>query len=174
MLLNCGCGTVQPPEPWVNVDSDPQWRPPVEADPLSGLPFEDGFFDGAYSGHVLQMIAWADLVPWLTEVRRVTAGPVRLSVPDLMEAITAWHGGDRDWFPIAAEHEPGIDGAFCMYVTQAGSTRSIFTTTHLFDVCARAGFGTVRVEHYGVCDALPVLATLDSRPNESLIVTALP
>lgn len=176
-LLNVGCGPVQPTDDlWTNLDSDPRWAGPncIHADPLAlHLPWPDGAFDGATSVHVLQMVAWPDLIPWLSEVRRVVDGPVRLSVPDIMEAITAWHGGDRGWFPIAAEHEPSIDGAFCLYVTQAGATRSIFTVLHLIELCSRAGFQTARVEQHGVCEWLPALAALDTRPNESLIVTAL-
>lgn len=169
-LANIGCGPVQP-EGWYNLDPDPQWCA-IEANPTVGIPVPDGYFAGAVANHVLMMVPWHELVPWLTEVRRAVDGPVRFSVPDIAEAITALHGGDRDWFPISAEHEPSIDGAFCMYVTQAGQTRSIFTTEYLASVLARAGFESSKVEHYGVCEWLPALAALDSRPHESLIVTA--
>lgn len=172
-LLNIGCGHVQP-DGWTNVDPDPHMHA-IVADPASpgGIPWaEDGEFRGAVANHVLMMVPWVLLVPWLREVRRVVDGPVRLSVPDIAQAIQAYHGGDRDWFPISMEHEESVDGAFAMYVTQAGATRSIFTETYLWDLCTRAGFQEIRTEQYGVCDWLPALAALDSRPHESLIVTA--
>lgn len=170
-----GAGSVQPPDPWTNADVDPRWNTrgnSVHIQPAGRLPWDDDWYDGTCANHVLQMIAWPDLVPWLAEVRRVTAGPVRLLVPDMPGAVDAWQRGDADWFPISDEHESSVDGKFAMYVMQAGATRTFFTPAWLMELCARAGFESVSVGGYGVCDQLPLLASLDSRPNESIVVTA--
>lgn len=169
-LLNIGCGTVWPGDPWTNVDPDPSHGPRgsyVVADPLTGLPFDDGWFDGAVAHHVLMMVPWVDLPRWLGEVRRVTAGPLRVSVPNMHAAITAWRGHDRDWFPVSAETAPTVDEAFCLYVTQGGATRSIFTAPRLASLLT-AHYGPLR----GIDQWRPELAALDSRQDESLIMEA--
>lgn len=174
-LLNLGCGPVLADEPWVNADSDTRYGAGVaHVDPLDpgGLPWPDDYFRGTVANHVLQMIPWPDLVRWLREVRRVTDGPVRLLVPDFSGAVDAWRDGDTEWFPISDEHETMIDGKIVMYLTQAGASRSFFTGPWLLDLCSRAGFGSCIIGGYGDCPPLPALAALDSRPSESLIVTA--
>ncbi len=186
--LNLGAGTQQP-EGWVNVDSDPQWaryaadgNPMVLADPLLGLPWSAGPFDGVVAHHVLQMVAWPDLVPWLSEVRRVMrpGAVLRLSVPDLLGAVDAYERMAIGWFPIADGHEPTIDGKLCMYLSQAGATRSVFTANWLEELLTRAGFddGRARANRWG--DEWPPWGTngerwlmdLDSRQGESLYAEA--
>lgn len=173
--LNLGCGPVQP-DGWVNVDSDPQWGALV-ADPVGEFPFEEWDFDYVVAHHVLQMVAWADLVPWLTKVRFVlkAGGVLRVSVPDLIGAIDAWSMRRGNWFPIADEHEPSVDGKLCLYVTQGGFTRSVFTEGWLRELLDRAGFsrvvrplmgGTILCDDEEICD-------LDSRRNESIMLEAI-
>lgn len=172
-LLNIGAGWVHPDEPWLNVDVDPQFGLPL-ADPLApgGLPWPDGYFRGGVAHHVLMMIPRADLIPWLVEVRRVVDGPLRISVPDLLRAVEAYHEGDVAWFPIADEIERTLGGKLVTYITQGGQTRSVFTLSYLMGLCADAGFSSVTRAVYGVSERLPILAALDSRPSESLYVEA--
>lgn len=173
--LNLGCADVQP-EGWENADVDPCWGARV-ADPVGDWPFEEWDFDYVVANHVLQMVAWADLVPWLSAVRFVlkAGGVLRLVVPDLAAAFDAWAMQRSGWFPIDDRHESSVDGKLCMYVTQAGTTKSVFTEAWLRELLDRAGFskvarplagGTVLCEDAGICD-------LDSRRGESILLEAM-
>lgn len=174
--LNIGCGPVVA-HGWMNVDHSTEWEAlgAWHGDPLDGLQWDDHTFDGAVAHHVLQMVAWPDLVPWLSEVRRVLkrAAWLRITVPDIERAFAALERQRIAWFPIDDEHEQSIDGKFCMYVSQAGATRSVFTSTWLHELLARAGFV---VSHTcatgGYTAGADWLLALDSRLDESIIVEA--
>lgn len=170
--MNLGCGPVQPAG-WVNADTDPRWAAPH---PASLWPTHQGKLDLIVANHVLQMVEWPQLVPFLLDCRDGLrdGGVLRLLVPDARAAISALHKRDAAWFPIADEHERSVDGKFCMYLTQAGATRSIFTAEWLIELCVRAGF-------YEACALEPGESTLpveygptelDSRAAESIIVEA--
>lgn len=173
--LNIGCGPVQP-DGWWNIDHDQAWANPLTgatlADPLGTLPTGDDTAEGAVAHHVLQMVPWPNLVQWLTEVRRVLRpnAVLRLSVPDLLGAMEAHDRGDRAWFPVAPEHEPSVDGALCMYLTQAGATRSVFTSDWLAELLLRAGYRRAWRTSCGNTLGPKWLADLDSRPAESIYV----
>lgn len=166
MRLNIGAGPIQPAD-WSNVDPDPQW---------GVLPWPARWararFEGAVANHVLQLVAWPDLVPWLVVARDVLepGGWLRLLVPDFPGAYAAALEGNRDWFPIAAEHEPSIDGALCLYLAQAGATRSVFTGPWLCDLMRRAGFVAVHQPRFGETAGPGWLTDLDTREHESIIV----
>lgn len=144
-------------------------------DIAAGLPWDDGTFDYVVAHHALQMLDWQQLVPALVELRRVTrpGGWLRVSVPDVLGAVDAWEKGDAAWFPIADEHERSIDGKLCMYVTQAGATRSVFTQTWLIELLLRAGWQrgrpTIARQSWS---GIAGIVTLDSRESESLYVEA--
>ena len=167
MRLNIGCGPVLL-EDWTNVDPDPQWG----ADFRSLIAFVPDSADGAVAHHVLQMIAWPDLVPWLTEVRRVLkpGAVLRISVPDLYR-VRDWL--DRPWDeddlpPIADEHEASKDGKVCLWVSQAGATRSVFTDSWLMELCQRAGFARALSTNYQSTRlGPPWLLDLDHLPDRS-------
>lgn len=138
----------------------------------SGLPWEDGTMDYVVSHHGLMMLPEPDLIPALAELRRVTkpGGWLRVSVPDMQDAITAYWEGDRGWFPVEAED---TDEAFCRYVTQNGATRSVFTRLRLRRLLIDSGWRIPRPSAYQVsysgCDGI---TELDSRPDESLFMEA--
>lgn len=177
--LNIGCGPVQP-DGWENIDVDPGYPPHRYRlmDPAghNGLDWPAATFDGAVSHHVLQMVPWPDLVPWLEEVRRVLkpGAVLRLSVPDLLGAVGAYLAGDRSWFPIDPAHEESTGGALCMYLTQAGATRSVFTASWLAELFDRAGFAECSwsSSENGVLITMgpPWLVELDNRHAESIYV----
>src|SRR5690349_19794687 len=99
--LNWGCGE-RPAPGWTN--SDIRNLPGVDlcCDIVSGLPVDEETFDYAVSIHALQMVQYFDLVPALSELRRVLRrrGVLRLSLPDLDCAISAYHRGDSAYFCI--------------------------------------------------------------------------
>ena len=172
--LDWGCGP-HPAAGWVGSDRDDHGQDHI-GDIIDGLPYETGEFDYCVTHHTLQMLPWAALVPALAELRRVTAvgGWLRISVPDILAAIRAYDIDDTDHFHIADEHEKTVEGKFCMYVTQAGSTRSVFTAPWLEELCARAGWA--RIRRVGFCattSPYPDIVALDSRPAESLFVEAV-
>lgn len=166
--------------------SDLRWWPGMQMDGpgardhvgaiQDGLPFADGELAYCVASHSLQMLPWPDLVPALTELRRVTrkGGAIRILVPDLLAAFSAYINDQREHFKVAPKIESSLDGAFCVYVTQAGATRSVFTRSHLADLLVRAGwaephrmpFGVTRTPYAGIVD-------LDDREDESLIVEAV-
>lgn len=173
--LNWGCGP-DLRDGWINSDVL-DWGTGQQhvGDIAAGLPFGDGHFDYAVSHHALQMIGWSDLVPTLVELRRVIkpGGWLRLSVPDLLRAFDAWRKHDPSHFPIADEHESSIDGKLCMYVTQAGATRSVFTKAWLFELLQRASFE--RIDScliFSTRSGIADLTSLDTRSAESLFVDA--
>lgn len=182
--LNWGCGPDMRAG-WVN--SDVMRYPAVHdngvlvtqghlGDIRDGLPYRAGQFEYAASHHALQMLAWPELVPALAELRRVLrpGGWLRLTVPDLEAALRAWTDDDVGWFPIADEHEPAIDGKLCMYLTQAGASRSVFTAAWLSDLLRRAGFDAAARLRPGMtlCPDAGIME-LDSRPAESILMEAV-
>lgn len=172
--LHWGCG-FDVASGWENSDVDRHGQQHV-GDIRDGLPYDTGTFDYTVTHHALQMLPWAALVPALTELRRVTTpgGWLRLSVPDLVAAIHAYGDGDHDHFRIGDDHERSIDGKFCMYVTQAGSTRTVFTVPYAEELCARAGWRHVVQSAPGVTGSpWPDIVALDGRPTESIFVEAV-
>lgn len=176
MRLNVGAGNVRP-SGWCNVEPYPQDWPPegvIVADPLTGLPWPDATFDGAVAHHVLQMVAWPDLVPWLGEVHRVLkpGAVLRLTVPDMLAAFDAYDENNSDWFPIDEKIESSLDGRLCVYLTQAGATRSVFTAPWLLELLSRAGFvDEAHIEEPGVtCSEHLWILDLDDRMGESIVV----
>jgi SAM-dependent methyltransferase len=138
-----------------------------------GLPWPDGFFSYVVSHHGLMMLPEPDLIPALVELRRVTkpGGWLRVSVPDMDGAIYARQHGLRGWFPVEAET---IDQAFCIYVTQGGATRSVFTVDRLHSLLKAAGWGKrIDCDPFDSYCGLDGITDLDSRPGESLFVEAV-
>lgn len=177
--LNLGCGNVRPVG-WCNVDPHPDSPERViVADPLTGLPWGPDTFDGAVAHHVLQMIGWPDLVPWLTAVRVVLKpGAVfRIIVPDLIGAFDAYDEERIDWFPIADELADTIDGKLCAYLSQCGATRSVFTDAWLREITSAAGFVWAMTcssdgESTGTTGP-PWICDLDTRLAESIVMEVI-
>ncbi len=187
--LSWGCGPVVR-EPWHH--SDIRWWPGMEVDadpdlttwdhvgPITGprnegLPWTDLTFAGIVANHVLQALPWPDLVPALMELRRVLThdGVLRVLVPSLLGAVGALVRREADHFQVADAHESSLDGKFCMYVSQAGATRSVFTVAWLDELLRRAGFSEVVPVSYGTTLlGPPWIIELDSRQDESIIFEA--
>lgn len=178
MRLNLGCGPVRPTG-WCNVDPYPQDYPPervIVADPLVGLPWGPETFDGAVAHHTIMMIDFVNMTPWLSEVRRVMrpGAVLRISTPDILGAFDAYDENRPEWFPIPDTLADSLDGKLCLYLSQCGATRSLFTPSWLADTLSAAGFRDV-VEHDdpGITCGAPWLLDLDSRWDESTYMEAL-
>lgn len=176
--LNWACGPVLP-EDWTNSDRAeyPEAPPGRHPDHLGaiedGLPWADGHFDYVVTHHALCMLSEFELVPALVELRRVTkpGGWLRVSVPDMQQAIMAYREANKDWFPVDAV---STDEAFCRYVTQNGATRSIFTWRRLLRLLVVSGWEDPTREGFRASlSPFPGITDLDSRPHESIFMEAM-
>lgn len=93
--VNVGCGTHYA-RGWINVDRvylpEHHTTPDVVADPVHGLPFEDGSVDRVYLGHILEHIRWDHIVDFCVEVRRILkpGGACAVIGPDIYLTIQLW------------------------------------------------------------------------------------
>ena len=175
MRLNWGCGPVPAPG-WLN--SDRQGAPGIElvCDIRDGLPLETGSLDYVVSIHALQDVCFLEVVPTLTELRRVLrpGGVLRLGLPDMDRAIEAYRRGDRGYFYIPDEHAASLGGKFIAQVIWYGSTRTPFTFDFAAEVLTKAGFGEVRRCRFSETGSpFPEITALDNRERESMFVEAV-
>jgi SAM-dependent methyltransferase len=140
--LNLGCGYQDTPN-WTHVDVRDYGHNAV-ADVLAGLPYAADTFDYAVLNHTLQMFSYEEHPVVLAELKRVLkpGGVVRILVPDLTSALLAFQNEDRSYFPIAADLEPTLSGAFARYLFWHGDTRSAFDDESLPLLLQRNGFGS--------------------------------
>lgn len=96
MKLNIGCGNHRAPEPWINVDIQPDLEPDVVAS-ITALPFDDDSVTDIYCGHVLEHVLFDELPVALAEVRRVLARDGRACFvgPDYDRALA-----NEEWHPL--------------------------------------------------------------------------
>ncbi len=173
--LNWGCGSWTEPG-WINADSKDDPGIDISGDIRDGLPLESDSIDYAATIHALPEIPYDDLVPILTELRRVLKpnGTLRVSVPDLDISIRAYLRNDAEHFVIPDTDSPSVGGKFATYLVWYGYTRSLFTEPYLEELLFKAGFRNVRrckfretfTEHAGIVE-------LDNRETESLFMEAL-
>jgi predicted SAM-dependent methyltransferase len=173
--LNWGCGAHGEPG-WIN--SDAKQGPGIQhaCDVKDGLPLPDANIDYAVSIHALQEIPYPDLVPVLTELRRVLkpGGILRLALPDLERAMQAYEAGDTDYFLIPDEDAKAIGAKMVLQLIWYGHSRTLFTYDFIEELLLQAGFSRVqrcgfretRCGHAGITE-------LDNREAESLFVEAL-
>ena len=86
-LLNLGCGSrysIKADE-WTNIDFVSTSDHVIAHNLLSGIPFEDNYFDVVYHSHVLEHFTKTDAKMFLMECSRVLkpGGIIRIAVPDL-------------------------------------------------------------------------------------------
>lgn len=166
---NFGCATIQP-DGWINVDKE-DFGQTINADVLEGLPFPDDHFDYIVANHTIQAISYHDLLPALTELRRVlkAGGKLRVIVPDAVGAFEALEADNRDWFPVNRDDEPTTAGAFTAYITWFGTNPTLFSWDFAFTLCRRAGFKLFSRVDYKVTSGKDTgIIELDDRKDESI------
>lgn len=171
--LNAGCGSVQP-SGWVNVDRQ-DFGQPHAADFALGTEWGDGTFKGIVCNHSIQESTYDETPKALRELRRILAadGLIRILVPDVTAAVSAYQNGDIGWFPVN-DNEPTLDDKFCVYLNWFGTARSLYTNERLIDVLERAGYTHITPRQLGESED-PKLASLDDRgPEHPLIYEARP
>lgn len=100
ILLNAGCGTHYA-QGWVNCDvwAGGDTKPDVLVKPNEPYPFEDGYFDAIYLGHVIEHIDWHSVVPFLQDMKRMAKpnAPILIVGPDVHKTIQRWKDGVEPW-----------------------------------------------------------------------------
>src|SRR4051812_16965021 len=89
--INLGCGPIARAG-WVNCDAKDLPGVDLRCDLRSGLALGADYADYVAAIHILQDLAYAEIVPALREIRRVLkpGGVLRLAVPDIDRTINAY------------------------------------------------------------------------------------
>jgi SAM-dependent methyltransferase len=173
--LNWGCG--KHPQPgWINSDRKQVPGIDISCDIRDGLPLAEGSVDYAVSIHALPEVPYPDLVPVLTELRRVLrpGGVLRLGLPNLERALDAYRRGDRDWFLIPDEEVSSLGAKLVVQLLWYGYSRTVFVPEFADELLRKAGFA--QVHHVGsgeTASPFPEIVALDDRPQESFFVEAV-
>ena len=173
--LNWGCGHQGVPG-WINADRKSGPDIQITSDIRDGgLPLDSDSIDYVVSTHALPEVPYADLLPVLTELRRVLkpGGVLRLSVPDLDRGVDAYRRGDRDYFLVPDSDAESLGAKLVTQLVWYGYSRTVFTYDFLaewlrkasFDPVTRCAFRETRSSHAGITE-------LDNREPESLFVEA--
>src|SRR5687767_4242021 len=173
--LNWGCGGHTLPG-WINTDVKKGDGIDLSCDIRNGLPFETGSIDYAVSIHALPEVPYTELVPVLTELRRVLkpGGVLRLALPDLIKGVRAYDRGDRDYFLIPDEDARSIGAKLVTQLIWYGYSRTLFTQEFIAEMLERAEFSRVTpCEYRQTASAYPEIIDLDNREAESLFVEAV-
>jgi hypothetical protein len=172
--LNFGCGP-QPLPGWFNVDRQPGPGIDLVADVRGGLPLPPHGMDCAVAMHVLQDLAWPEIVPALVELRRVLmpGGVLRIGVPDLDRAIDAYRAGRHDYFHVPDRDARCLGAKLVTQIIWYGSVRTPFTFDFACELLGRAGFrAPTRCSFGHSASGDAALTALDNRERETLFVEA--
>lgn len=173
--LNWGCGT-QPEPGWINSDRKDAPGIDLSCDIREGLPLPEGSIDYAVSIHAFPEVPYPDLVPAMTELRRVLkpGGTLRLGLPNMERAVEAYRRGDRDWFLIPDDEMSSLGGKLITQLIWYGYSRTLFVPEFAEELLLRAGFAQVHHLEMGrTASAHPDIVALDDRPLESFFVEAV-
>ncbi len=144
--LHLGSGTKYLPG-FVNIDANPMQKVDVWLDVRCGLPFLDGSVDSIYSTHMIEHLYPNELDKLLKECTRVlkAGGAMRIVVPSLSNAITAFQQKRHNWFYDAyPRHFDSLGGRFSNFVFCDGQHRTAFDFSYLDEVLRKAGFQEVK------------------------------
>jgi len=172
--LNWGCGA-HPAPGWLNSDRRDEPGIDISVDIRDGLPLPDESFDYIVSIHALPEIAYPDLVPVLTELRRVlkTGGTLRLALPDIDRGINAYLRGDLGYFLIPDEHSRSAGGKLITQLLWYGYNVSLFSADFVEELLGNAGFRSIEhCKYRETASGHAGIVELDNRERESLFIEA--
>src|SRR6476659_3429647 len=126
--LNWGCGPRGAPG-WINSDRNQGRGVDICCDIGKGLPLETDSMDYVVSIHALPEVPYPELVPVLSELRRVLKpdGVLRLALPDLDKGIAAYQRKDRDFFLIPDDEVKSLGAKLIVQLIWYGYSRTLFT-----------------------------------------------
>ena len=165
--LHWGCGD-RTPSDWINADFREGPGIDIGCNILDGLPLASDSIDYIFSEHALQQLEILYVVDALRELHRVLkpGGGLRLCLPDLDRAISAYQGGSRDYF--WCWDWDTISGNFITQILDYNNTRTPFTYEFAEELLRKAGFIHVRrVEYRQTSSSYPELVELDSWEGDS-------
>lgn len=178
--LNLGCGKTPAPG-FCNLDY--YWHPGIDVcwDVTRGLPFEDGYFGGGFSEHMLEHVDFDRALALLKECRRVLrpGGLLRLVVPD-GELYLALYAAHLDGQPVQLPYAEDDRASFA-FVTPMVSVNRIFRFhghRFIWDyetlrlALLHAGFSEVWKSRFGESEDRRLLCEQERRAVESLYVEA--
>lgn len=173
--VHIGCGPCAEPG-WINVDRLPAPGVNVVCDITQGIPLLPGASDSVVAMHVLQDLSYNEILPCLAELRRLLkdGGILRLGLPDLEKALTAYMLGDDRYFYIPDEDAADIGAKLVTQITWYGSVRTPMTYGFVREGLLRSGFRAVHRCGFGQTHgAHPEIVSLDNRARETLYVEAV-
>lgn len=173
--LNWGCGR-RGAAGWINSDRKTGEGIDLSGDILDGLPIDSDSIDYAVSIHALPELPLQDLVPALTELRRVLkpGGSLRLALPDLEKGVRAYLERDRKYFLIPDEDASSLGGKLVTQLLWYGYSRSLFTQDFTEELLMKAGFSSAYRCAFGETRSrYREIVSLDNREQESLFIEAL-
>jgi SAM-dependent methyltransferase len=172
--LNWGCGG-DPHPGWINSDVKDEPGVDLVCDIRDGLPLESESVDYAVAIHALPEIAYDDLIPVLTELRRVLkpGGVLRIALPDLEKGVAAYQRGERDYFLVPDDEWEAVGSKLVVQLIWYGYSRTLFVRGFVEELLVKAGFTDVRHLRYGeTASSHAEIVDLDNRERESLFVEA--
>jgi predicted SAM-dependent methyltransferase len=170
--LNWGCGA-HLAAGWINSDVKAEPGTDLVADIRRGLPLESDSIDCAVSVHALPELAYTELVPALSELRRVLKpeGALRLALPDFDRAIDAYRSGDGGYFKVRPEDAESIGARFIAHALWFGHSRTVFTLDFAEELLAEAGFERIEACAFKrTTSPYGRIVELDNREEESFFV----
>jgi len=140
--LHLGCGQKYL-SGFLNIDGNPFNKIDLWLDVRNGLPFASNTADSIYSTHMFEHFYPDELRQLLGECLRVLrpGGGVRLVVPNLGSAISAYSQRQSAWFNDSfPRHFDSLGGRFSNFVFCDGQHRTAFDFSYLDEVLRQSGF----------------------------------
>lgn len=138
----------------------------VHHDVAFGLPFADESVDYAYSSHLLEHLRREQAERLVAEIWRTlkSRGYVRICVPDLSYAVSRYQAGDKDGFLFYFFGWPDAG--------RLAQHRYMYDYEMLTQLLHKIGFVSISRCNFREGHT-PDIASLDSRPEETLFVEAM-
>ncbi|HUK25553.1 MAG TPA: methyltransferase domain-containing protein [Terriglobales bacterium] len=142
--LHLGCGPKYLPG-FINIDANPARKLDLWLDVRCGLPYRDASVDSIYSTHMVEHFFPDELQRFFCECARVLkpGGGMRLVVPSLRNAITAYYQNRSEWFYSYPSQFDSLGGRFSNFVFCDGQHRASLDFSYLEEELRKAGFPQV-------------------------------
>ena len=152
--LHVGCGEKYLTG-FLNIDGNRLRKLDLWLDIRNGLPFHTGSVDSIYTSQMLEHFFTDELGKILMECLRVLkpAGGIRISVPNLRNAIIAYIENKSSWFSHWPHDRKSVGGRFSNFIFCDGQHRNAFDFDYFVELLTSAGFSEI-VETKPACSRL--------------------